>query len=145
MKSWPELVGSGNPEAHDYGAGGMPVMPLPYKDLSELTEELNARYAAGERMKVGPELTGYEPLEVHEYDTGLKTENMVERVTIALAKSYYQSQPQRSLQRMARAAIAAMREPTPEILQVIAAPFTGGPALSETKYWNSLIDAALKE
>jgi hypothetical protein len=38
MKSWPELTGSGNPEAHDYAAG--------------LKEELNARYKViDERLK----------------------------------------------------------------------------------------------
>ena len=116
MKSWPELTGSGNPEAHDYGAG--PQTRTHDKDIPGfLVGELNF-----------PHLT----LPII----------MVERVTVALAQSYYKGQP--SLQHMARAAIAAMREPTNDML-LKGSDELGKPKKSLTQCWRDMIDAALKE
>jgi hypothetical protein len=99
MKSWPELIGSGNPEAHDYGAG-----------LKELHST---------------------------------PESMVDRVAYALAKHYHQGKVTTAEQSWplfmpeARVVIAAMREPTKEMLKA------SGTA-TDCAY-KRMIDAALKE
>ena len=99
MKSWPELIGSGNPEAHDYAAGAQE-----------------------------------------------QSRTMLAKVALALAKEDDSHQCGAFYFVMARVAIEAMREPTPEILRVMAAPFVAtGRAVTVSEYWRSLIDAALKE
>ena len=165
MKSWPELTGSGNPEAHDYSAGLKDDQNIEYKvtvsgncgvfhsSVAEWQQcptctkgSLNTGYkVADERMKaafIAP-IKGAGFKESSNTSAMLLNQNpsmsMVDRVAQAIKEVEFGN----NWETMARAAIAAMREPTKEMKNAWTGPERWDQDALEI--WHAMIDAALKE
>ena len=135
MKSWPELIGSGNPEAHDYAAG--------------LKEELNAAYKEADKgMKAAfiapPEsmvdrvaLAIHSRMKAHEKEYVGKFNELWGTAT-HVGDGFF------DLNEVARAAIEAMREIPPSMYDNYRCDRLWR-NLDSVKVWELWIDAALKE